>query len=213
MDKISTRRMLRDTGVRLPGDRVWRAGDDFPNDITLPVVAKTPTGGSTIGIYMCETAGDLEKALADCQRWGQEILLEDKIVGEEITVAIFNSHPLPVVSIRPHSSRFFDFEAKYTKGQTDYLVPAPLPEAIVKDAQRQALIAYERLGLWGVARADFIVDEQQKSWFLEINTIPGMTATSLSPMAAAAIGMSFETLVEELLLGARLWLRTDNEAD
>ena len=210
MDKITTKRLLRDTQVQLPADRTWRPGEAVPTDI-LPAVVKTPEGGSTIGIYMCEDAEALERALNDCQQWGQEVLIEEKIVGEEITVAILNGQPLPVVSIRPKEG-FFDFEAKYTKGQTDYLVPSPLPERITAHAQAQTQAAYRQLNLHGIARADFIVDSNGIPWFLEVNTIPGMTATSLSPMAANAIGIDFGVLVEQLLEGATLH-RTIGTAD
>ncbi|MFT4977970.1 MAG: D-alanine-D-alanine ligase [Myxococcota bacterium] len=202
MDKIMTKRLLLGSEVMLPDDVAWRAGEPMP-EVSLPVVVKTPEGGSTIGVYMCDTAGELESALLDCQQWSQTVLVEQKIVGEEITVAVLDGVALPVVSIRPRTG-FFDFEAKYTKGQTDYLVPSPLPAEVTEHAQRQAVAAYACLELEGIARADFIVDAEGIPWFLEINTIPGMTATSLSPMAAGAMGVSFEELVERLLQGARL---------
>lgn len=202
MDKIMTKRLLVGSGVQLPGDHVWRPGQPVP-DVALPVVVKTPEGGSTIGIYMCDTQAALEEALRACQQWGEAVLIEQKITGEEITVAVLSGRALPVVSIRPREG-FFDFEAKYTKGQTDYLVPSPLPDHITKNAQEQAVTAYQALGLRGISRADFIVDSAGTPWFLEINTIPGMTATSLSPMSAGAQGISFAELVEELLHGATL---------
>ncbi|MFT5686183.1 MAG: D-alanine-D-alanine ligase [Myxococcota bacterium] len=207
MDKISTKRMLADVPVmHLPGDRVWRDGDGISDDLTYPVVAKTPSGGSTIGVYICRDAGELEGALVQCIEWGAEVLLEDMIVGEEITVAVLDGVPLPPVSIRPVDG-FFDFEAKYTKGQTEYIVPAPIADAVTKSASDQAVASYQTLGLSGIARADFIVDADGIPWFLEINTIPGMTATSLSPMAAKAKGISFEELVERLMKSARLHLQ------
>lgn len=207
MDKISTKRLLADVpGMRLPGDRVWRDGDGIPEDTTYPVVAKTPTGGSTIGVYICKDAGDLESALVACMGWNEEVLLEDMVIGEEITVAVLDGVAMPVVAIRPNDG-FFDFEAKYTKGQTEYIVPAPVSEAVSQSASEQAVAAYRTLSLSGIARADFIVDAEGTPWFLEINTIPGMTATSLSPMAAGALGISFEELVERLMRSARLHLQ------
>ncbi|MDG1481960.1 MAG: D-alanine--D-alanine ligase [Myxococcota bacterium] len=207
MDKIRTKRMLQDVAVmHLPGDRVWRTGDGIDDDLTWPVVAKTPNGGSTIGVYICKDAGELERALVKCTEWGEEVLLEDRIVGEEITVAVLDGTPLTPVAIRP-ADGFFDFEAKYTKGQTEYIVPAPIADAVTTSASAQAVAAYRTLALSGIARADFIVDADGIPWFLEINTIPGMTATSLSPMAAGATGISFEELVERLMKSARLHLQ------
>jgi D-alanine-D-alanine ligase len=202
MDKIATKRILRGLGLAMAEDVVWRAGDSLP-DLTFPVFAKTPQGGSTLGIAQCADASGLEKALVDLQRYDAQVLIEQKIEGEEITVAVLEGRALPVVAIRPKEG-FFDFDAKYTQGMTDYLVPAPISAGAAARAQRDAVIAYETLALRGVARADFILDANDVPWFLEINTIPGMTATSLSPMAAQAIGMSFEDLVEALLDGARL---------
>ena len=109
---------------------------------------------------------------------------------------------LPTISIRPRNE-FFDLEAKYTSGMTEYLVPSPLPTEVRMNAQSQAVVAYQQLSMRGIARADFIVDENGTAHFLEINAIPGMTATSLAPMAAKHNGMSFEELVEHILLSAQ----------
>jgi D-alanine-D-alanine ligase len=202
MDKISTKRILAGTGVPLPEDRVWRRGDPFPEGMVYPVMAKTPEGGSTLGIRKCHDAAELASALEYCQGFADHVLLEQFIDGYEITVAVLEGEALPVVKIEP-DTEFFDFEAKYTKGRTRYLVPAPIPETVSSSAQAYARVAYDRLGLTGVARADFMVDAGGTPWFLEINTLPGMTEMSLSPMAAGQVGMSFEDLVERLLFGAR----------
>lgn len=211
MDKITTKRLLAGRGVRLIEDSLWTQGEPLPPEVSLPVAVKAPNGGSSIGVWLCHSPGELEEALREGAQFEEQLLLERLVQGEEITVAVLDGRPLPVVAIRPRVG-FFDFEAKYTKGATDYLVPAPIPEHIAEDAQVQAVRAFTALGLAGIARADFIVDAEGVPWFLEINTIPGMTATSLSPMAAAAEGMSFEDLVEELLLGAALHLPWAAEA-
>ena len=203
MDKIATKRLLRDTKVRLPADTVWVRGEPTPTDVTFPVVTKTPNGGSTIGIHICRTASELDAALQDCAQFEATVLLEQFIEGREITVAVLDGNAMPVVEIRPLAGTF-DFEAKYTEGQTEYLVPAPIDPVVAATAQAAAEVAYAMVGVSGVARADFIVDEQGIPWFLEINTIPGMTATSLTPMAAGATGISFEELVERALKGAKL---------
>jgi D-alanine-D-alanine ligase len=131
------------------------------------------------------------------------VLLEQYVAGREITVTVLDGEALPIVEIIPESG-FFDFEAKYTKGRTKYEVPANLPASVARAASEHAVISCNILGLSGVARADFIVDDSGIPWFLEVNTIPGMTATSLSPMAAAAVGISFGELAERVLIGSKL---------
>ncbi len=205
IDKIATKRMLRNTGVRLPADSVYRAGESIPDGLTFPLIAKTPKGGSTIGIQRVADADALPAALAELTRFEDTVLLEQLIVGEEITVAVLDGTAFPVVAIRPKDREgFFDFEAKYTEGCTEYIVPAPISESAARDASEQAVIAYERLGCAGIARADFIIDADDRCWFLEVNTIPGMTATSLSPMAAGARGIDFAQLVEHIAMKATL---------
>jgi D-alanine-D-alanine ligase len=205
MDKIITKRCLEGAGLAMPGDHTWRRGEVLPHGITYPVVAKTPEGGSTLGIQICSDEAHLLEAIEALKEMDDEVLLEDFVAGREITVAVLDGESLPVVEIETDSG-FFDFDAKYTKGATRYLVPAPLSQAITMRAQQDAATAYRLMGLHGIARADFIVDEAGVPYFLEINTIPGMTATSLSPMAAEEAGISFEVLVERILLSARLEL-------
>ena len=202
MDKYQTKELLRNTDVILAKDKSIRhasEGTDFP----VPCVVKDPTGGSSIGVWMCETAEARDSAIEACLKQSQTALLEEWIVGDEITVAVLAGQALPVILIKPHNA-FFDLDAKYTKGKTDYLVPAPIPENIAQHAQRQAVLAYHRIGMRGIARADFLISSAQQPVFLEINAIPGMTQTSLSPMAANAVGTTFEALVEQILKGAQL---------
>ncbi len=205
MDKLLTKRVLEGHGLALPEQVVLGPEDAVPEDLELPVVAKTPTGGSTLGISFCRTPGELAKGVADCRMHGDIVQLERFVEGTEITVAMLDGRPLPVVAIRPDSG-FFDYEAKYTKGKTRYLVPADIDPAVAERAQRDAALSARVLGLSGICRADFIVDEAGTPWFLEVNTIPGMTETSLSPMAAGEAGIGFDELVERVLQGARLHL-------
>ncbi len=202
MDKISTKRLLQDSGIPMPQDRVWRGGDDFPRAVRFPVVAKFPEGGSTLGLCICQDAPDLKEALQELSQLGAQVLLEQFVAGMEITVAVLDGHAFPSVGIVPVSGTF-DYEAKYSKGKTVYQVPARVSPDVDRAARQYALQAYKILGLHGVARADFIVDAEGVPWFLEINTLPGMTSTSLSPMAASLEGMDFPSLVEAILAGAR----------
>lgn len=204
MCKIATKRMVRGLpDVVLADDAVVGAGAPWPEALAPPVIVKPSVGGSTLGMRRVEDRASWDAVLAEAVAHHPEVLVEDVIVGEEITVAVLDGEALPVVRIVP-TSGFFDYEAKYTDGATRYEVPAALPERSTAWAQRAAVAAYRRLGCRGLARADFLVREDGTPVFLEINTLPGMTATSLSPMAAAAAGTPFAQLVERLLLGARL---------
>ena len=203
MDKMATKRALQNTEVRLIPDQQWAPGSPRP-EFQSAVVVKDPVGGSSIGIWVCDTAKEFDVALTEfSQHCPHRIaLIEQCIKGEEITVPVLDGRALPAISIRPHNE-FFDLEAKYTSGKTDYLVPSPLPENVLLSAQNQAVVAYQNLSMRGIARADFIVDETETAYFLEINAIPGMTSTSLAPMAAKHKGQSFEQLVEHILLSAK----------
>ena len=202
MDKIATKRAVQALAdVRLAADCTLRSVDEWNHQLPMPVVVKPSVGGSTIGIQLVTDASDMPAALQAAFELCSDVLVESVIVGDEITVAVLHGEALPVVRIVPDSG-FFDFEAKYEKGKTVYEVPAPIDAAHAAVAQRAAVAVYQQLGCCGLARVDFMVSNEGPV-FLEINTIPGMTATSLSPMAAGAAGIDFETLVERLLLDAR----------
>jgi D-alanine-D-alanine ligase len=201
MDKIATKAALaHEPSVVMAGDWVARAGTPLPQ-VTFPVITKPAVGGSTLGMAICHTQDELKRGVETALALHHEVLLEAFVEGEEITVAVLDGEPLPVVRILPESG-FFDFDAKYTEGKTTYEVPASISEVTASQAQQAAVEAYRALGCRGLARVDFIVRSDEQPVFLEINTIPGMTATSLSPMAAGAAGISFEALVERVLLTA-----------
>lgn len=202
MDKIATKRAVKGTpGVVMARDVVVRRGEPLPDDLPVPGVTKPAVGGSTIGMSLCRTREELERGIAEALALNDDVLVEELLEGDEITVAVLDGAALPVLRILPESG-FFDFEAKYTSGKTRYEVPAQIPEASARAAQEAAEAVYRVLGCRGLCRADFMVRADGQPVFLEINTIPGMTATSLSPMAAKAAGIGFEELVERVLLGA-----------
>ena len=202
MDKIATKQVVQGhPDIVMAKDWVCESGDVIPEDMTFPVVVKPSIGGSTIGIQKVESAGVFQAALEDACRYHHETLVEEFVAGDEITVAVIDGKSMPVVRILPESG-FFDFEAKYTDGKTVYEVPAQIESRTAELAQKAARVAYAQLGCRGLARADFIVRSDGIPVFLELNTIPGMTETSLSPMSAAEAGIGFDDLVEQILLQA-----------
>ena len=203
MDKIATKRALNERSEIVQArDWVISRGETLPEDIAFPVVVKPSVGGSTIGITLVSSRNELLDAVQVALGLHHEVLLEEYVQGEEITVAVLEGEAFPVVRIVPDSG-FFDFEAKYTEGKTVYEVPGAISEGATLAAQAAARVAYTALDCSGLCRADFLVREDDTPVFLEINTIPGMTATSLSPMAAAAVGIEFAELVERILLMAK----------
>jgi len=200
MDKIATKTILRNAPVTLISDQIIKSGDNL-DEIKLPAVVKDPIGGSSIGVWICHERHELNEAVSQCG--SEEILVESFVSGEEITVAVLDGKALPAISIRP-KAEFFDLKAKYTKGMTEYIVPSPLPTPILENAQQQACAAYKSLEMSGIARADFIVPSSGTPQFLEINASPGMTSTSLCPMAANCLGINFEELIVSILETAKL---------
>jgi D-alanine-D-alanine ligase len=130
-------------------------------------------------------------------------LIEEFIKGSEITVGVLGDIPLPVIEIVPKSG-FYDYHSKYTKGETEYIIPARIPREKYLYAQEISLRAFQALGCSGCARVDLMTDEEGNPFVIDVNTMPGMTETSLLPKAAHYAGISFEDLVERILLGAAL---------
>jgi D-alanine-D-alanine ligase len=183
---VLTRRNLAGAG--------WPCGSLAP-----PLVVKPTCEGSTIGISIVRKKGDLKKALKSALRYGDEVLVEEYISGRELTVGVLGERPLRVVEIVA-AGGFYDYKAKYKSGTTKYLVPAKLEQTAERRLRRMAVAAHQALGCRGASRVDFRLRRDGKPFLLEVNTIPGMTETSLLPKAAAAEGLSFEELGEWILL-------------
>ena len=197
INKISTQSLLDRSGVSVPACCIFPDGaeefDDVRNALGGAVVVKPACEGSSIGITVVKEARDFPAAVALARQYGPDILIERYIPGREITAGILAGEALPLVEIIPRSG-FFDFTAKYQKGLTEYLAPAPLDSATTQKIQRMAVTAFEALGCRDMGRVDFILDKNNNPFVLEVNTIPGFTATSLLPMAAQRQGYSFTDL-------------------
>jgi D-alanine-D-alanine ligase len=201
MDKVKAKQIFLASGIPTPEFVVWEEGmsPNFP----LPWVVKPVSEGSTIGVSIVREEAELESALSKALEYDSEVFIERFIPGKELTVAVLNGRPLEVIEILPEGG-FYDFERKYTPGKTQYLIPAPIGEELRKRAKELAVLAYKALKCSGCIRVDFRLDPEGELWVLEVNTIPGMTATSLVPRAASYEGLSFDELVLEILKGASL---------
>ncbi len=170
-----------------------------------PLVVKPNSEGSTIGIKTIYDSSQLEDGIKEAARYDKKILLEKYIKGRELTVGIIGLEPetLPIIEIKPKSG-FFDFDSKYKNDLTEYIIPADLEKGIAENIMEISMNCHKILGCSGISRVDFILDSAGTPYVLEINTMPGMTSTSLVPMAASAVGISFDLLVEIILDSAKL---------
>lgn len=176
---------------------------DIRAKFNLPVVLKPATQGSSIGVVIVKEETHLENALAEALQYDPIVVVEDFLDGREFTVSVLNGKALPVIEIRPHSGEY-DYTSKYTAGATDYLVPAPIDEALTEAMQQLGERVFAEMQCSGVIRLDIMTNQKNDIFVLEYNTVPGMTATSLVPKAAKAVGIDFPALCEQILLSAGL---------
>jgi len=206
MDKVMTKQLLAYHQLPTPRFDFMRPGDSAHDLLQrckdLPVVVKPSREGSTIGITIARSQEELRAGIELAAAKDGTVLVEEYIDGVELTVSVVNGIALPVIQIVPKSG-FYDYQSKYTAGATEYLLPAPVPAESYELVQNAAVDACRFLGCRGAARVDFMFSEG-KFYCIEVNTIPGMTETSLLPKAARAAGIDFPQLVEMILLDADL---------
>ncbi len=203
MDKAVSKMLYQSAGLLVPKAIEIRKGEPLLEEVIkrlgFPLVVKPASQGSSIGLSLVYKEDELEDALTLAFKHEKRVLLEEYISGLELTVGVLGEEALPVVEIVPgEKHKFFDYEAKYTPGATKEICPARIPPHVAKEAQRCALVAHKVLKLCHYSRTDMIY-ANGKIYVLETNTIPGMTKTSLLPLAAKVAGYSFEDLVEKLL--------------
>jgi D-alanine-D-alanine ligase len=176
-------------------------------NIGFPVIIKPNRGGSSIGVTILNDDTGLKKAVETAFIYDDKIIIEKYIKGKLLTVSIIGKDPvaLPIIEIKPKSG-FYDYRSKYTPGLTDYIVPAEIDDIISKNISDIALRCYKSLNCEGFSRIDFILGDDGIAYALEVNTIPGMTPTSLVPKAADACGINYDLLVEIILDCASLKL-------
>lgn len=199
-DKLISKQAFVEAEVPTPASEVIHR-DSLPclPKMGLPCVIKPPCEGSSVGVHIAHTEQEAADALADAAKFGEEILVEAFVSGKELTVGILNDQALPVVHIAPRSG-FYDMANKYPwmtgDGGTDYYCPADLSPAATKRVQDAALAAQRALNIDSYSRVDVLLDADENPWVLEINTIPGMTSSSLLPKAAAEAGFDFAQLCQ-----------------
>lgn len=201
LNKAAAKQIFRRAGIPtadwqfLPDD----PGSDWNPALPWPLFVKSNTGGSSLHLGRAIDQASLAASLAEIFTANEEALLETEITGREITCGILGEEPLPPILIEPVSGAFFDFNSKYAKNGAREICPAPISASETAKVQDLALRAHKALGLSGYSRADFILDNSGNFTILEVNTLPGMTSTSLVPQEAAQVGISFDQLIQKLI--------------
>ena len=213
MDKVLAKHEIRAAGIPTPdwvafnatAFRELGAADtlaEIEGRLGFPLVVKPASQGSSLGVNFAAERGDVPGALVAAFSYDDRVLLERYVRGRELAVGILDGQPLPIVEAIPKQEDFFNFEARYEIGRTTYKCPAEMPEPEAQEVREVARLTYEALGCTGFARVDLMLAEGGGPEVLEVNAIPGLTDTSLFPMAAEAAGMSFEELVGRIVESA-----------
>ena len=209
-DKVLSKNCFIAAGVPTPRSQSYKLDGSEPLEIGFPLVVKPPREGSSVGVHICHHQNEFDAAIEDAKKFGADTLVEDYVAGKELTVGVLGDQVLPVIHIDPVDG-FYDMNNKYPwmngTGKTLYHCPAPFDDATTKRIQDAALAAFRACGTEVYGRVDIMLrDSDQAPFVLEINTIPGMTSSSLLPKAALAVGIEFPQLcarIIELSLAAR----------
>ncbi len=200
-DKVLTRERLKQNGIPVADGELLKCA--YLRSLDFPIVVKPPREGSSVGCHVVMNEAEWGAAFCDAAQYSGDALVEKYIPGRELTVGVVNGQVLPVVEIRP-KAEWYDFKAKYVSGDTEYIVPAELAPEIEAELQSIALRTFECLGAEGFGRVDFRLSPENKPYVLELNAIPGFTATSLLPKAAQAAGIGFSELCCRIMETAHL---------
>ena len=195
-DKEKTKEKFRAHGVPTPEGQLVSRLEQVT--LPLPLFVKPNEQGSSVGTHPATTRDELAAALVDALKFDSSALVERFIRGRELTVGVLGDETLPIVEIHPLDG-FYDYTNKYTKGRTEYFCPARVSDEIARLVRKQALAAHRSLGRTIYSRVDFLLEKEMNPYCLEVNTIPGMTATSLLPKSAAAAGMTFPQLCRRIV--------------
>ena len=203
MNKAVTKRMMEQAGIlTAPWRELTYAQADIPRlaaELPVPCAVKSVNGGSSLGMALPDTREELEKALRELLRYGGHVIVEQKIQGRDITVGVLGDRYLPAVEMIPQPGAYFDYTAKYQQGGSQEVCPAEITEEQWRTMGEATLKLHRALGLTVYSRADFILDGEGRAWCLEINSLPGMTPGSLLPKEAAAVGIAYPELCQEIL--------------
>ena len=202
-DKLKSKEILKFHGIPTADYEVFYKNKNISRSLDLPVVVKPTNQGSSLGVTIVKDENQWETALETAFTYSDEVIVEKFIDGKLMAIGMNEMTPMPIIHIRPKSG-FYDYEAKYTSGKTEYICPADITNEEADRCRQVAIQVFQVLRGRGFPRVDVILDNQGVPQVLEMNTIPGMTPTSLLPMAAREMGIEFDDLVVEILKTAQL---------
>ena len=197
MNKIECKKILKNNEFLTPRWVEFEEGLEIAS-VPMPCIVKPSKQGSTFGLSYVEKVKDLKPAILNSQKYDKSVLIEEYISGKEITVGIIQKSSMPIVEILP-KNKIYDYKCKYTKGMSEYNCPADINNSLSEKIMSDSVKIFDLLGCSGYGRIDFIIDNNEDYYFLEINTLPGMTSTSLLPIAAKAQGLSFSELIRKII--------------
>jgi len=204
MDKDRSKISVNKAGLSTPKWIVINKMDEFGDlkNTGFPVIVKPNDQGSTVGLTIAHNDKELFNGVQDALTFGSPVLVEAYIAGREVTVTVLNGEAYPIVEIIP-SHELYDYECKYSAGMSQYVCPAQISDELEARLKDESVKIYNLLNCRDYSRVDFRIDGQGNPWFLEVNTLPGMTATSLVPKSLKSAGFSFEELINSIILQAK----------
>ena len=197
MNKSDSKSIVRSLGIKTPEWELLKNINERPT-LDIPFVIKPNNQGSTVGLNIVFKDSEIDFAIKEAFKFGNQIMVEKYIDGRELTVPILGSKSYSIVEIEP-SNDFYDYDCKYTPGMSKYVCPAELSLQITSAIQRDTELVFNELGCGVYGRADYLIDSSDDYYFLEMNTLPGMTSTSLFPKSVNVSGLSFEDLIEQII--------------
>jgi len=197
MDKAKSKEIAKSKGIDTPKWQLLTNPDD-EIEIECPFVVKPNDQGSTVGLSIVKNQKSIKSSIRQALKYGTDVIIEEYIDGKELTIPIIGNRPFPVVEINP-AHDLYDYECKYTPGMSEYNCPAELDKILLNKIEYNTIILFEIFGCSIYARADYILDKSGIPYFLEMNTLPGMTSTSLVPKSAKAKGLTFKQLIAKII--------------
>ena len=198
IDKEKCKKVASELNIRVPFGTIFNNDISVYDDFKKPFIMKPNSEGSSVGFFVINNRKDFLRALKYNEKHGNQVIIEEFIKGRELTVSILGNEALPIIEIIPKGG-IYDYACKYTKGKTDYIIPARINKELDRNIKENSIKIYNKIDCRHYSRIDYILSENNIPYFLEVNTYPGMTKTSLFPKSAAKMGLQFDDLINRVI--------------